>query len=113
MPRTKRKNPDKPTAYTSGVHDGENAVHDAVRNDPKSTIRDVETWFKPGTLDPDESLINACISERLSEVLGLTRKQVSMRGHAWEAALDQYNQGYRTGARRAWASAPRFVTRGR
>jgi hypothetical protein len=92
------RHPLRHPAYESGYEDGEEKVGDEA-----ATAEQVEQWFAEGTLDPDEALINACGMPRLAKVLGLTVEQVNTRGVEWNAALDQYNRGYRAGARSAVA----------
>lgn len=84
------------TAFLSGFSDGATQV-----NDFSPTAEEVESWFFPGKLNPDEELINNCTTPRLAMVLGLTVTQVELRGDDWDDAIEAYNRGYRTGAREA------------
>jgi hypothetical protein len=76
-------------AFKQGLKDGVEDVRDAG-----ATAEDVEGWFAAGHLSPDEALINAMGSDDLAKEWG-----VENGSEAWSAALDQYNAGYRTGAR--------------
>lgn len=93
-------------AFESGLEDGAEVVRDFDRLgreeplSPEELAEEVESWFAPGKLGPDEGLINALGDSDLARALGLTDEQVEERGDAWSKALDDYNRGYRTGARR-------------
>lgn len=89
------------TAFEAGLKDGTAAVHESEED---LTAEQVEEWFASGKLDPDEALINALDEAGRARVLGLTRDEETDRGDAWDAALAAYNEGYRTGARRAVGS---------
>lgn len=83
-------------ARRSGEFDG----RQVVRDDRTTTPEVVEEWFRPGVMNPDEALINACTSAELARVLGLSLADVEARGDEWDMAIAAYNEGYRVGARR-------------
>jgi len=56
---------------------------------------------------PDTSIFSALSTDDLARLLGLTSEQASDRRDAWDAALQSYNDGYRTAARRALAEQTR------
>ena len=58
----------KDRARANGRIAGRAAVTD---RDDTLTPDQVEAWFAPGTVDPDESLINACNTRQLALALGL------------------------------------------
>ena len=81
------------TAFSNGYSDGQDAAHEQGAN--AETIR---SWFAPGSVLPDESLINALQSDRLAAWLGISIEQLNERGAAFSTACEEYNAGFREGA---------------
>lgn len=82
-------------AFNSGHDDGVSWIDDERQLDPTNTIRASD--YTGGSTEPDEGLINACDTKQLAKVLGLTIAQVQARGPQWDAALADYNRGWRAG----------------
>lgn len=81
---------------------GEQDAYEVV-GEGNATAEQIEGWFAPGAILPDARMISALSTVDLARSLGLTTEEVSKRGGDWDAALEAYNDGYRTAARRAAA----------
>jgi hypothetical protein len=80
-------------AYDSGFSDGADRVQQASINGERTDRASLQEWFAPGQEEADAGLINALGLPGTAEELGVD----STDGAEWDAALADYNAGFRAG----------------